>query len=59
MPNLSSDCKKYHKIADGESCPAIQKEAGGITFAQFRKWNPTIDAKCSNLWSGYYICTGV
>ncbi|KAJ5686461.1 hypothetical protein N7536_009080 [Penicillium majusculum] len=59
MPNLSSDCKTYHKVADGESCPAIQKEAGGITLAQFRKWNPTIDAKCSNLWSGYYVCTGV
>ncbi|OQE02368.1 hypothetical protein PENSOL_c002G05802 [Penicillium solitum] len=59
MPNLSSDCKKYHKIADGESCPAIQKEAGGITLAQFRKWNPTIDAKCSNLWSGYYKEVGI
>ncbi|KAJ5966592.1 hypothetical protein N7481_013306 [Penicillium waksmanii] len=37
MPNLTSDCKKYHKVTDGESCPEIQKEAGGITLAQFRK----------------------
>lgn len=59
LPNLTSDCKKYHKVTDGESCPEIQKEAGGITLAQFRKWNPTVDAKCSNLWNGYYVCTGV
>ncbi|KAJ5201775.1 uncharacterized protein N7498_006438 [Penicillium cinerascens] len=59
MPNLTSDCKKYHKVTDGESCPEVQKEAGGITLAQFRKWNPTVDAKCSNLWNGYYVCTGV
>ena len=59
MPNLTSDCKKYHKVTDGENCPGIQKEAGGITLAQFRKWNPTVDAKCSNLWNGYYVCTGV
>lgn len=58
MPNLNSDCKKYHKVTDGEGCPQIEKQAG-ITFAQFRKWNPTIDAKCSNLWKGYYVCTGV
>ncbi|CAI7592359.1 unnamed protein product [Penicillium pancosmium] len=59
MPNLASDCKMYHKVTDGESCPEIQKEAGGITLAQFRKWNPTVDTKCSNLWNGYYVCTGV
>ncbi|KUM56608.1 hypothetical protein ACN42_g10598 [Penicillium freii] len=59
MPNLSPDCKTYHKVADGESCPEIQKKAGGITLDQFRKCNPTIDAKCSNLWNGYYVCTGV
>jgi hypothetical protein len=37
MPDLSSDYTKYHKVTDGESCPKIQKEAGGITLAQFRK----------------------
>ncbi|KGO70454.1 hypothetical protein PITC_014640 [Penicillium italicum] len=59
MPDLSPDCKTYHQVSDGESCPAIQKEAGGITLVQFREWNPTIDAKCTNLWSGYYVCIGV
>lgn len=44
IPNLTLDRKKYYKVADGGSCPAIQKEADG-TLAQFRKWNPTVDAK--------------
>lgn len=59
MPNLTPDCKKYYKVADGESCPAIQKEAGGISLAQFPEWNPTVDANCGNLWNEYYVCSGV
>lgn len=58
MPGLDQSCKKYHKVGDGEGCFAINKDAG-ITLAQFRKWNPTVDASCSNLWAGYYVCTGV
>ncbi|KAL3954153.1 hypothetical protein ACCO45_012109 [Purpureocillium lilacinum] len=58
MPNLDPKCKKYHKVGDGEGCYEINKNAG-ITLDQFRKWNPTVDARCSNLWAGYYVCVGV
>jgi hypothetical protein len=58
MPGIVSNCKKYHLIEDGESCWSIYTEAG-ITLAQLRKWNSQVDASCSNLWLGYYICIGV
>ncbi|KAL4756851.1 LysM peptidoglycan-binding domain-containing protein [Aspergillus foveolatus] len=58
MPEITSDCKTYHKVQDGEGCWAIDS-AYSITLDQFRKWNPTIDASCSNFWVDYYVCVGV
>ncbi|KAL4994067.1 hypothetical protein BDV10DRAFT_189402 [Aspergillus recurvatus] len=58
MPDITADCKKYHKVQPGEGCYAIDS-ANGITLDQFRKWNPTINASCSNLWVDYYVCVGV
>ncbi|KAL2802066.1 hypothetical protein BJX63DRAFT_426345 [Aspergillus granulosus] len=58
MPDIISECSKYHKVQSGEGCWAIDS-AYGITLDQFRKWNLTIDASCSNLWVDYYVCVGV
>ncbi|KAL4935173.1 hypothetical protein BDV06DRAFT_229068 [Aspergillus oleicola] len=58
MPGIVDSCVEYHLIEDGESCWSIYTEAG-ITLAQFRRWNTVIDAGCTNLWLGYYVCVGV
>jgi hypothetical protein len=58
MPGVVSNYKKYHLIKDGESCWFIYTDAG-IALAQLHKWNSQVDASCSNLWLGYYICVGV
>jgi hypothetical protein len=58
MPGIVSNCKKYHLINDGDSCWSIYTAAGS-TLAQFRSWNTQVDAACSNLWLGYYVCVGV
>ncbi|KAI9040041.1 LysM peptidoglycan-binding domain-containing protein [Aspergillus affinis] len=58
MPGIIDNCKSFHLIEDGDSCWSIDKEAG-ITLAQFRSWNKEIDAGCTNLWLGYYVCVGV
>lgn len=58
MPGIVSNCKKYHLIADGDSCYSIDT-AAKITLAQFRSWNTQVDASCSNLWLNYYVCVGV
>ncbi|KAL4812146.1 hypothetical protein BDW67DRAFT_178997 [Aspergillus spinulosporus] len=58
IPDITSDCKTYHNVQDGEGCWAIDS-AYSITLDQFRKWNPTIDASCSNPRVDYYVCVGV
>ncbi|KAL4860947.1 hypothetical protein BDV12DRAFT_191404 [Aspergillus spectabilis] len=58
LPGTVSNCKSFHLIESGDSCWSIYTEAG-ITLAQLRQWNSHIDAACSNLWLGYYICVGV
>ncbi|KAJ6012436.1 hypothetical protein N7522_002791 [Penicillium canescens] len=58
MPGMVSNCKAYHLIKDGDSCYTIDT-AAKITLAQFRAWNTRVDATCSNLWLGYYVCVGV
>ncbi|KAK1779165.1 hypothetical protein QBC45DRAFT_432873 [Copromyces sp. CBS 386.78] len=58
MPGVVSNCKKYYQIQSGDSCWSIYSGAG-ITFEQFRQYNTGVDETCSNLWLGYYVCTGV
>jgi LysM repeat protein len=58
MPSLISTCDKYYQVASGDGCASIET-AEGITAAEFALWNPYVDATCSNLWLGYYICVGV
>ncbi|BCS24217.1 uncharacterized protein APUU_40661S [Aspergillus puulaauensis] len=58
MPGIVSNCKDFHLIEDGGSCWSIYTDAG-ITLDQFRKWNAEVDAGCTNLWLGYYVCVGI
>jgi hypothetical protein len=58
MPGIVNNCKTFHLIQSGDSCWSIYTEAG-ITFEQFRTWNTQVDAACSNLWLGYYVCVSV
>lgn len=58
MPGIVANCKRYHLTQAGDSCYSINT-AAKITLAQFRAWNTFIDAACSNLWLGYYVCVGV
>ncbi|KAK2875576.1 hypothetical protein FQN49_001600 [Arthroderma sp. PD_2] len=58
MPGIVSNCKKFHLVKSGDNCYTIN-QAAGITLAQFRSWNKNVNADCSNLWLGYYVCVGV
>lgn len=55
QPGAVCACKKWHKVASGNTCDTIQKQYG-ITAAQFNKWNPQVGATCTTLWLGYYVC---
>ncbi|KAJ4297054.1 hypothetical protein N0V88_003971 [Collariella sp. IMI 366227] len=52
------NCRWYYQITFGEGCWDIYTNAG-ISFDQFRAWNTYVNAKCTNLWLGYYVCVGV
>jgi hypothetical protein len=58
MPGIVSNCKSFHLIKDGDSYWSINTDAGK-TLTQFRAWNTQIDAGCSDLWLGYYVCVGI
>ncbi|KAL5360967.1 hypothetical protein BJX96DRAFT_175789 [Aspergillus floccosus] len=58
MPGIADNCDGFYKISSGDLCDTIAQRHG-ITVAQLRSWNSEIDAGCSNLWLGYYICVHV
>ncbi|GAB1194476.1 hypothetical protein APSETT444_003722 [Aspergillus pseudonomiae] len=58
QPGLPSNCDKFHLVASGDQCDIIAAEYG-ISEAQFKDWNPSIDSNCSNLWLDYYVCVHV
>ncbi|KAL4938545.1 hypothetical protein BDV06DRAFT_225910 [Aspergillus oleicola] len=58
IPGIVGNCQSFHLIEEGDNCYSISMDAG-ITFAQLRAWNTQIDAGCTNLWLGYYVCIGV
>lgn len=58
MPGVVDGCKKFHPAQAGDSCWAIHTDTS-ITLSQLRASNTQLDASCSNLWLGCYVCTGV
>ncbi|KAL4769216.1 hypothetical protein BDW60DRAFT_195675 [Aspergillus nidulans var. acristatus] len=58
QPGVPSNCDKFHLVASGDQCDTIEAKYG-ISDAQFKAWNPSIDSSCSNLWLDYYVCVHV
>ncbi|CAK7233700.1 hypothetical protein SCUCBS95973_008686 [Sporothrix curviconia] len=55
MTGTEDDCTQYHLIASGDQCSTIESNAG-ITSAQFLAWNTGVNADCTNILVGYYVC---
>lgn len=51
----STACQQWYVAQSGDYCYLIYTNYG-ITFDQFRAWNPAIDASCSNLQPQYAYC---
>ncbi|GKU22227.1 unnamed protein product [Fusarium langsethiae] len=58
QPKMTTNCKKFHKVASTTICASIQKYYK-ITMAQLLKWNPTVGSGCEKLWADYWVCVGV
>ncbi|KAI1470953.1 carbohydrate-binding module family 50 protein [Daldinia caldariorum] len=55
---ISASCNACYHVVEGDNCWAIT-QSKHISLDDFRKWNPSIDAACSNLQLGYNYCVGV
>lgn len=53
-----ANCGKYTKAASGDFCNTIVL-AAGITLDSFYTMNPSLDANCTNLLSGYDYCVAL
>ncbi|KAI4089539.1 MAG: hypothetical protein LQ339_008532 [Xanthoria mediterranea] len=58
QPGIVGNCYRYYKVASGDSCYTIE-QAQKVSASNFQKWNTGIKSDCSNLFVGYYVCTGV
>ena len=43
QPGIPQNCDSFHLIASGDQCGTIEAKYG-ITDAQFKAWNPSIDS---------------
>lgn len=57
-PGIVSNCKKFSKVKSGDSCWSIGNDAH-VSLEQLLSWNKDLNSDCTNLWAGYYICTGI
>lgn len=55
---MTTNCKTFKKIKDGDECAAIAKNAN-ISLANFYKWNPGVGSNCKSLWLDTYVCIAV
>ncbi|KAI0110129.1 carbohydrate-binding module family 50 protein [Daldinia grandis] len=55
---IAANCNACYHVVEGDNCWTIT-QAKHISFDDLRRWNPAIDASCSNLQLGYNYCIGV
>ncbi|KAG1446998.1 hypothetical protein G6F46_011749 [Rhizopus delemar] len=48
-------CSKTYIVKNGDTCSKIDK-AFGLTFSKLRKWNPSINSRCTNLYIDQVLC---
>ncbi|KXH26101.1 hypothetical protein CSAL01_06334 [Colletotrichum salicis] len=54
-PGTTDKCYEWYVIQSGDYCAKVQDKFG-ISFEQFRGWNPAIASDCSNLQLGVAYC---
>ncbi|KAF2004070.1 carbohydrate-binding module family 50 protein [Amniculicola lignicola CBS 123094] len=54
----SINCNKWHVVAAGDSCTGIESKYK-ITHANFRLWNPAVNAGCTNIITEMAYCVRI
>ncbi|KAH7198843.1 uncharacterized protein B0J16DRAFT_47006 [Fusarium flagelliforme] len=56
QPGMVKDCDRFHLVQKNEVCLEVTDNYG-ISFEQFKKWNPTVGDQCEYMWADAYVCT--
>ncbi|KAM7183358.1 hypothetical protein V8F33_013629 [Rhypophila sp. PSN 637] len=59
QPNVTKDCKAWHKVVSGDGCQIIVDRYRTFTLSQFYSWNPDVGNTCAGLPLDTYVCVGV
>jgi hypothetical protein len=55
QPGMVDNCDRFHLVKKNEGCPQVAAYYG-ITFEQFKEWNPTVGDNCLTLWADANVC---
>ncbi|RGP64500.1 hypothetical protein FLONG3_9559 [Fusarium longipes] len=55
QPGMVDDCDLFHLVQKDQACVTIA-DRYGITFEQFKEWNPTVGDTCLTLWADANVC---
>ncbi|RGP66002.1 hypothetical protein FSPOR_6828 [Fusarium sporotrichioides] len=55
QPGMVDNCDLFHFVKKDTGCLQIATQYG-ITFEQFKEWNPTVGDDCSTLWADANVC---
>lgn len=58
QPGMVGNCNAFHFVAQGEACGTALRSTG-ISLVELFAWNPSVNADCTGLWAGVYVCVGV
>ncbi|KAK2616538.1 hypothetical protein QQS21_000581 [Conoideocrella luteorostrata] len=56
---ITTDCKRYYKVVDGDTCQKIVDKHRTFSLSDFFKWNPAVGSDCRSLFLDFYVCVGV
>ncbi|SCO91528.1 uncharacterized protein FRV6_15656 [Fusarium oxysporum] len=55
QPGMVDDCDAFYYVKPGDNCLIISAQFG-ISFDQFKEWNPTVGKDCLSLWADANVC---
>ncbi|KAM0338681.1 hypothetical protein ACHAPU_011238 [Fusarium lateritium] len=55
QPGMVDNCDKFYFVKAQDNCLKISAEYG-ISFDQFKEWNPTVGKDCLSLWADANVC---
>ncbi|CVK85830.1 uncharacterized protein FMAN_06658 [Fusarium mangiferae] len=55
QPGMVDNCDVFYYVKPGDNCLKISAQFG-ISFDQFKEWNPTVGEDCLSLWADANVC---